>query len=393
MMSICRNPVSPTAQALWVAVWGRAGAVVRALAWARVCIVSLALAAFSPAWAQVGTAAITPSTPSDTLKNLPLPGPSSLVQPLALRVAYAENPRFAPLADSQIDAILAHAAQAVQAHFKIELRFETPVRVPLADLFAAIPAKTRDKAEKTRLDATGHAPTRERLARGLLKDMRTDGDIPAQQRFATPYLLQPPDDGTALAFARALIATQHTLLATWRDAPARDGHPTLGADRFNEYTYWLALGDSPMAFDVILTNQLIASAEREDNSVHSALRGGVSNGITTQSRNARFQLYSVVSSFPFFDGSAATVRLRGGMAAEADEASRQMGLLLAHELGHLLLHLGHPFANPACVMTPPVRLEFRKWQQGLDAHKCPLADSKANTPGFIKFTRPEILFR
>ncbi len=353
-----------------------------ALLTAWVLTFGLALTAMHTASAQ------TPS--ADKAKNLPLP---SLTQPVQLRVAYAENSRFAPLTDAQIDAVLAHATQAVQAHFKLELRFDAPVRVPLADLFAAISVKTRDKAEKARLDATEHAPTRERLARSLLKDMRTDGDIPAQQRFATPYLLQPPDDNSALAFARGLIDTQHTLLATWRDQPARDGLPLLGADRFNEYTYWVALGDSPMAFDVILTNQLIASAEREDNSVHSALRGGVSNGITTQSRHARFQLYSVVSSFPFFDASPATVRLRGGLAAEPEEASRQMGLLLAHELGHQLLHLGHPFANGACLQTPPARLEFRKWQGSLDAQKCALGDSKANTPGFIKFTRPEILFK
>ena len=338
----------------------------------------------------LASAACAQTPSSDPAKNLPLP---SLAQPVALRIAYAENPRFPPLTDMQMRAVLAQAAEAVRTHFKLELRFEPPVQVNLADLFAAIPTATRQKAEKNRMDATDHAPTRERLARSLLKDMRIDGDIPAQQRFATPYLLQPPDDNSALGFARALIATQHTLLATWRDLPARDGQPLLGADRFNEYTYWLALGDSPMAFDVILTNQLIASAEREDNSVHSALRGGVSNGITTQSRHARFQLYSVVSSFPFFDGSPATVRLRGGLTAEAEEASRQMGLLLAHELGHLLLHLGHPFANPACLQTPPVRLEFRKWHASLDAQKCPLGSSKANTPGFISFTRPEILFK
>jgi hypothetical protein len=327
--------------------------------------------------------------PVDT-KILALP---ELTQPVILRVVVAENPRFEALTPANVDAVLAHAQQAVKLNFNIDIRFDPAARMPLAGLFAAIPAKTRANAEKSRMGVIDDAPTQEQSARSLLKDMRIDGDFWAQRRFATPDLLEAPADDSQMAFARALIATQHRLLAGWRDKPARDGLPSLGADRFNEYTYWVALGDTDLPYDVILTNQLIASAEREDNSVHSALRGGVSNGITSQSRAGRFQLRSVVSSFPFVDNSAQTQRLRGGVMSTPADANLQMGLMLAHELGHLLLHLGHPFANPACVMTPPVRLEFRKWQQGLDAHTCPLADSKANTPGFIKFTRPEILFK
>ena len=127
-----------------------------------------------------------------------------------------------------------------------------------------------------------------------------------------------------------------------------------------------------MPLEVIITNQPIASAELGDNSVHSALRGGVSNGITSENRSGRFQMYSVLSSFPFLDPSGQALRLRGGVPSAKEDAYRQMGLLLAHEIGHQLLHLGHPFNNPHCVMTPPVRLEFAKWAQGLAADKCPL---------------------
>ena len=319
-----------------------------------------------------------------------------------LRVAYAENPRFVPLSAAQLEAILADSVVAVQQHFGIKLTYSRLERVPLSDLFAGIPPKARARADKSRLDATVYEPTRERLARATLKDLQEDGDIYAQRAFALPYLLEPPDDNSPLAFARALVATQHNLLKAWADSPARDGKPLLGADRFNEYTWWLALGDTDMPYDLILTNQLIASAEWNGNSVHSALRGGVSNGITTHSHRSQFKLYSVVSSYPFLDGSAQTRRLRGEEGRTnppgvdpnvGPEAVGQIGLMVAHELGHQLLHLGHPFKNPNCVMTPPIRLEFRKWASGLNAEKCPLGDSKGNTLGAVKFTDLDTIFK
>ena len=313
-----------------------------------------------------------------------------------LRVAYADNPRFPPLSAAQLESILGYAVVAVQQHFGIKLSYSRVERVVLADLFNGIPSKARARAEKARLDATSYEPTRERLARATLKDLQADGDIYAQRAFALPYLLEPPEDSSPMAFARALVATQHTLLKAWADSPARDGQALFGADRLNEYTWWLALGDSDMPFDLILTNQLIASAEWDGNSVHSALRGGVSNGITTQSHRSQFKLYSVVSSFPFLDGSAQTRRLRGDedqTETPLAESNQQMGLMVAHELGHQLLHLGHPYKNKHCVMTPPVRLEFRKWAKGLSADKCPLGESSGNTRGAVKFTTLETVFK
>ncbi len=323
-------------------------------------------------------------------KTIALPDVSHGVD---LRVAYADNPRFAPLSDAQLGAILAQAAGVAKQHFGVEVRFGKPSHLTVSELFSAMSERGAAKAEKARLDPTGLAATQQTLALGLLKDMRTDGDIPAQKRFALPHLIKPPADNSTLAFAREVVATQHKLLQNWRDTPALDGQPLLGRDRFNEYTYWHELGDSAMPYDVVITNQLIASAEWEDNSVHSAVRGGVSNGITTQSHGGRFRLYSVLSSFPFLDAGVQTRQLRGGDLPSPEEANRYMGLLLAHELGHLLLHLGHPFNNPHCVMTPPERLEFRQWAQGLDAVKCPLSSHRSNTPGAIKFTRPELLFK
>lgn len=321
---------------------------------------------------------------------LPLP---DATRHLRLRVAIADNPRFATLTPVAAAEVLDQARKIAKLHFGLELEFAAPVTVPLADLFARIPLATRQIAEKERLNPTNDPATLWRLSNALRKDMKEAGRMAEQKRFALPHLLVPPRTRTDLGLASAVVETQHALLQSWVDTKGHDGLPLLGPDRFNEYTYWWALGDSPMPFDLILTNQLIASAEWKDNSVHSALRGGVSNGITTQSRHSTFQLYSVVSSFPFFDNSATTLKLRAGTLAEPTQAAAQMAAMVAHELGHLLLHLGHPFGNAACVMTPPQRLEFQAWATRLNASRCQLGSSKANTPGAIQFTATDLMFK
>lgn len=339
---------------------------------------------------QTATQAPAKTTTTAASKFVPLP---DVAQPVRLRVALADNPRIAPLTPSVASEVLEQTRKIVKTHFDLDIEFVPPVRLPLADLFEAIPSATRQIAEKRRLDATHQAGAVWRLTASLLKDMREAGHLAEQRQFALPHLLAPPRNGTDFALAGAIVETQHALLKSWADSKGRDGLPLLGADRFNEYTYWWALGDSPMPYDLILTNQLIASAEWQDNSVHSALRGGVSNGITTQSRHSTYQLYSVVSSFPFFDNSATTLKLRAGIVAEPAQAVTQMAVMVAHELGHLLLHLGHPFGNAACVMTPPQRLEFQAWVAGLNATKCQLGSNKANTPGAVPFTAADLLFK
>jgi hypothetical protein len=329
-------------------------------------------------------------------RHVALPNVSEAIE---LRVGYAHNPRFAPLTPEQQVSVLRHAAQAAKEHLGLHVRF-TPVQtVLLSELFAGIPQQHREKAENRRMAPGLTSSILDVLAKDLLKTMQVEGSLAGQREFALPYLLQAPVDASDLALAKAIVQTQHQLLSHWVARRAPDGQPLIGPDRFNEYTYWFALGAIPvspvaggMPYDVLLTNQLIASAEKQENSVHSALRGGVSNGITSQSLGARHGLYTVVSAFPFFDNDEQTRLLRGGTAAHGPESERQMGFLLAHELGHVLLHLGHPFGNPACVMTPPQRLEFVKWLAGLDASRCPLGSSKPNTAGFYRFTAPRVQF-
>ncbi len=344
------------------------------------------LAALAPA---LGVGAVQAQTRPAT-RTLPLP---KLHAPVPLRVAYVHNPRLPLLPAARLQRVLTLATSLLREHLGVTVRFEAPVELPILRLFAGLSPRMIQRAEAQRLDPATNEWTIDRLARGLLKDLRDEGDLAEQKRFAAPYLLAPPADASDLAFARALVQTQHTLLRHWHQLKVADGAPLIGGDRYNEYAYWNLIGSTELPYEVVVTNQLIASAEWEENSVHSAIRGGVSNGVTSESLSARFKLVSVLSTFPFLDDSPQTVRLRGGETPDEEAANQYMALLLTHELGHQLLHLGHPFGNASCVMTPPIALRFRQWAEGLSAASCPLGSSRASTPGAVKFAGPEVTFR
>ncbi len=55
--------------------------------------------------------------------------------------------------------------------------------------------------------------------------------------------------------------------------------------------------------------------------------------------------------------------------------------LLTHELGHLLLHLGHPFGNKNCIMSPTLMLNYRDWYNNFNAAECAPGSMAEMVPG------------
>ena len=162
----------------------------------------------------------------------------------------------------------------------------------------------------------------------------------------------------------------------------------LGADDYHQWALWSFLGYGALPYEIVLTNQLVASAEYSGTSIHSALRGGVSVGATFPSAGAEVGSYVFLSTL-VFDDVLAGVRREGRYG---EQAPRLAGAYLAHELGHQLLHLGHPFANPYCVMTPARVFQFRAWFDSIDAERCALGSLPAMQPGAIELYFDDDLF-
>jgi hypothetical protein len=132
-----------------------------------------------------------------------------------------------------------------------------------------------------------------------------------------------------------------------------------------------------------LTNQLVASAEYYGVDIHSAIRGGVTVGTTAYSRNSKFGSYVFMSTFPFQDDSETTRKMRGGAQYSDAYAAELAGAYLAHEIGHLLFQLGHPFGQKACVMNPVSMLHFQEWFEQINGTDCPIGSRPEMTPGAI----------
>ena len=134
-----------------------------------------------------------------------------------------------------------------------------------------------------------------------------------------------------------------------------------------------------------LINQIIASAEYMNNAIHSAVRGGVSNGYTNPASRTKSGLTSVVSVYPFLADDEITRRLRDGSFGSIRERNEVIAMLLVHELGHQLLGLGHPFENTACVMNPPRLLHFKDWLKMQNPKECEIGSSSDMKIGRFTF--------
>ena len=117
--------------------------------------------------------------------------------------------------------------------------------------------------------------------------------------------------------------------------------------------------------------------------LHTAIRGGVTVGLTTYSRESKFGTYIVFSTFPFLDNSDITQLLRGGENYSDAEAAELAGAYLAHEIGHMLFQFGHPFGQDSCVMNPASMLRFSEWFHQLDSTACQIGSRAEMTPGAI----------
>jgi hypothetical protein len=312
----------------------------------------------------------------------PLPQPEPPHGAVSLRVAHAVNPRFERLAPREIDALLAETARVSRAQFGVELKFEPLVELPIDKLFGLIPEYLVGKRSTEIYDFKRGRGDRATLAAANLASVRANPTGFARlSDYVRPYLDRPLREESREALAEALTDTMLARLARWAAVKAPDGAPLLDASPYNEFTYWDSLGYGALAYDLVLTNQPVISAEYDSADIHSALRGGLTVGATSYSRDGRARAYVFWSSFPFLSQSAPAVELRGGRSDARDEAVRLAGAYLAHEIGHLLFRYGHPFGEPACVMNPVPLLRFAEAIARLDAARCAQSARPEMKPG------------
>ena len=304
-------------------------------------------------------------------------------EPVKLRVAHVTNPRFPALSQAQQAEVLAKAKILVQDNFNIEVEFSTPEELDIASFFALRKPGIAAVTQQTIVDPESlSASDRDQMRQGIYSILSGYKNESAQLAdYARPYLTQPFLGDDLYQLSDALMETLLARLRYWREQTASDGEPVLNGSPYNEWVWWDSIGYGEMPYDVVLTNQLVASAETYAMDVHSCLRGGISAGTTSYSRSARLKAYSFVTSFPMLNDNPVLSELREDEHYSEAQISDYVAAILAHELGHLLLHLGHPFGSESCIMSPTPLLKFRSWYEKLDPARCPLASQPQMTPG------------
>ena len=304
---------------------------------------------------------------------------------IELRVANVVNARFSNLTDAQLKELLEKTVVMVKQHFGISITFTEAETVPIERFFSYLKDNVR-AARRNDIMEFGRITQKDRqkMQDGVyevLSNYWSDREVIAD--FARPYLLVPYEGDDFKQLAKALVDTLLIRLKYWQKQTAADGKPVIDDKPYNEWVWWDSIGYGDMPYDVVITNQLVASAEIYDMSVHSSIRGGITAGTTSYSEQGRFNGYVYAMVYPMLNDSEMLFKLRNDEHYTSDQVTTYAAALLTHELGHLLLHLGHPFGNHYCIMSPTPLLKYREWVEGLDASQCLLNSEEAMTPGKI----------
>jgi hypothetical protein len=300
-----------------------------------------------------------------------------------LRVVHAINPRLPRLDNQELKTALAVMQQTVATHFNIQIEIESVSERSVRDLLTRIPERAVRARKNVIFDFKTGKGNRSKLIEGYRKTLKLlrlrVGDVVAYTR---PHLEKPVREKTYQGLAEALVDTHLKRLGYWKTLTGLGGKSIIDQTSNNEWVIWDLLGFSDLPFELVVSNQPIISAEYEDVGVNSALRGGVSAGTTSYSKSSRFGSYAFISTFPFTEYAAlpkGTSDINSRL-----QAVNLAGQYTAHEIGHMLLLLGHPYRNPACVMRPEPLFNFAKWARRLDAKKCRVGSSRGMKPGAAK---------
>jgi hypothetical protein len=307
--------------------------------------------------------------------------PGSTVQ---IRVVHATNPRLQKFSPDHLKIILASAQLTVWKNFGVMVEFTDVPEISVEQLFALIPPAVREARVQSIFDFKSGAGDKHRLAEGINTTLTERGTKLADAlAFAAPYLPADAHPKDLMAFSELLSSVMLERLEQWRQIKAADGAPVLDTSPYNEWVYWDTLGYGNLPYDLVITNQFIASAEYYGVDIHSAIRGGVSVGTTSYSRTSKYGSFVFMSTFPFTDNSEHTKLLRGGEQYTEEDAAELAGAYLAHEIGHLLFQFGHPFGQKACAMNPASMLHFREWFNQINSAECLIGSRKEMIAGAI----------
>lgn len=301
-----------------------------------------------------------------------------------LRVWHAVNPALPRLSEVEFSRVLRSAEHTVKNHLQLDIQLQPVGDIDIGQLFARLPEISRNRRQGNIIQHDEPEAFRRLYLTYQDGLQRKPKEFAAMVDYVLPLLPVQPA-GRSLEQIADAVARTHLQRLNQALASLPDSQRHGSALQYTQFEWWDALGEGELDAEVIITNQLIASAETTAPSVHTALRGGITNGNTAYSKASRNQTFVVWSTYNYLSDAPDIVALRGGETYSREEIADLAGIGLSHELGHMLLHLGHPWDNPACVMHPIPLLRYRAAAQALDPPRCRVGSHPQMRPGVVDF--------
>ena len=133
---------------------------------------------------------------------------------------------------------------------------------------------------------------------------------------------------------------------------------------------WSAAMRARDAPEVLVTNLPITYGWRDGTALHALVRGGLIGGFATYAGASRFGGGAMITMNPLLSTSP-VVREVGGPLPAPEAAARATGALMAHELSHLMFHVGDNYTHAVCLMHPPPGLDYHRfWYEGARLQPC-----------------------
>ncbi len=290
-----------------------------------------------------------------TCLSLPLQG-----APNPLRVGIIINERLPSIDEEQIKDILRHARKEANQVYSLNIEYTALTTHTMAGYFEPYREIVLNKHKIFQYALNIDGASIMDLQRALLIEYGQDS-LESLLPFVRSALPELGDRNftNKIDLMGALAELQVQKLSQLKAILLEDGQPLLGGDNLHQFMLWWFYLREQEDFDVIITNQLLASAETFHPEIHGAARGGVATGFAGPSYNryggaALVSLFPIISSLDFFESG------RGGNYS-SEEVVESASAILLHELLHLLRHEKHQWSHPHCIMNPTPGFRYREW--------------------------------
>lgn len=277
-----------------------------------------------------------------------------LSAPQKIRVVRVINPRLPSITDEEFSQILEQAKTVFKKTKGVDLVFIDSGTVNIRDFFFKYGGEDPDKVE------TFMQPRNR-----MIQAFSNDRSQTYEYMFENVAPLVDPATRSRLKtredIIRLAVSSHFDKLSQIKGLRLPDGAPLLERGPYGEFTYWGKINLKQADYDLIITNQILASMETEDVSVSASMRGGVNTGMTSPSPGP-YGGAALLSTFPILTEHSYFTRDHGR------NYDRGTGILIAgtyltHELAHLILHEGHPVKHPGCVLNTARGLRYLDWYE------------------------------